>query len=53
MQLLLTIGLGKRSTKGQAEESALLRRIQDVDPAAGTQFLENLVLNRRNAVGVL
>lgn len=47
MRLLLTVGLGKR-TKGGAEESALLRRIQDSDPAAATQFLENLVLNRRN-----
>jgi vacuolar protein sorting-associated protein 3 len=49
-QLLLTIGLGKRTTKGQVEESALLRRIQEADPAAGAQFLENLVLNKRNAV---
>ncbi|KIP07261.1 hypothetical protein PHLGIDRAFT_118311, partial [Phlebiopsis gigantea 11061_1 CR5-6] len=50
MKLLLTVGLGKRSAKGStADESALLQRIQEADPGAGTQFLENLVLNRRNA----
>ena len=49
-QLLLTIGLGKRSAKGGVEESALLRRIQETDPSSGTQFLENLVLTKRNAV---
>ncbi|GJE85460.1 hypothetical protein PsYK624_015390 [Phanerochaete sordida] len=47
MRLLLTVGLGKR-VKGGTEETALLRRIQDTDPVAATQFLENLVLNRRN-----
>lgn len=50
LQLLLTIGLGKRSAKGGAEESALLHRIQEADPSSGTQFLEHLVLTKRHAV---
>ncbi|EKM58173.1 uncharacterized protein PHACADRAFT_252272 [Phanerochaete carnosa HHB-10118-sp] len=49
MRLLFTVGLGKRTAKGGAEESALLRRIQEADPRAAAQFLENLVLNRRSA----
>lgn len=50
LQLLLTVGLGKRSAKGGAEESALLHRIQEADPLAATQFLEDIVLNRKNVV---
>lgn len=52
-QLLTTVGANKRSTKVPAvlsDDAALLEQIQATDPAAGAQFLEYLVFQRRSQV---
>lgn len=50
IQMLTSLGTGRRSTKTAGDDAALLRRIQEADPAAGSRFLEHLVLTKRSVV---
>ncbi|KAL4242308.1 Vam6/VPS39/TRAP1 family protein [Abortiporus biennis] len=47
LKLLTTFGVSKRGSKPQ-DDQALLKQIQDANPSAGTQFLEHLILSKRN-----
>ncbi|KAI0090078.1 hypothetical protein BDY19DRAFT_887852 [Irpex rosettiformis] len=49
LKLLTSVGGGKRGAKlPSADDATLLRRIHESDPAAGVQFVEHLVLQRRS-----
>ncbi|KAI0337403.1 hypothetical protein BDW22DRAFT_1409963 [Trametopsis cervina] len=51
LKLLTSFSGSKRGAKTTtADEAALLQRIQESDPAAGVQFLEHLVLQKRSQV---
>ena len=50
LQLLMTLLSGKRK---QEDDRVLLDQIRDANPSAGAQFLEHLVLQKRNAVSAL
>ena len=48
--MLTSLGTARRSTKTTGDDAALLHRIQEADPAAGSRFLEHLVLTKRSLV---
>ena len=50
LKLLTTLGTAKKGLKAAGDDAALLRRIRDADPAAGTRFLEHLVFQKRSIV---
>jgi len=51
MKLLMSRDMGKRRERPE-EDLELLEQIRDVDPVAGVQFLEYLVLQKRSTVGL-